>query len=171
MDTDETQIFKPKKSADNGAKRSRLVKTMRVFETLLSSDFLKFAIPAAGAIIAWILNERRKVRWEQLQKKEERYKELLRCLKGFYVESQDRELKRQFIDQVSLCWLYAPDEVINNANTFFATIHKSRNPLATDDEKEEALGELILAIRKDMLSRHLVAKTSLSHSDWKNFHA
>jgi hypothetical protein len=144
---------------------------MKLVETLLSSDFLKFAIPAAGAIIAWFFNERRKALWEQLQRKEERYKELLRCIKGFYVESQDRELKRQFIDQVSLCWLYAPDEVIFKANVFFATIHKSRNPLATDEEKEKALGELILAIRDDMLNRRLVTKTSLSHSDWKNFHA
>jgi len=144
---------------------------MKLIETLLSSDFLKFVIPAAGAIIAWFFNEKRKVRWEQLQRKEERYQELLRCIKGFYVESQDREMKRQFIDQINLCWLYAPDAVISKANNFFATIHKSRNPLATDEEKEKALGELILAIREDMLNRHLVTKTSLSYSDWKNFHA
>jgi hypothetical protein len=79
-----------------------------LINTLLSSDFLKFFIPAAGAIVAWFINEQRKVRWEQFKRKEERYQELLRCVKGFYVESHNQELKRQFIDQVSLCWLYEP---------------------------------------------------------------
>lgn len=140
-----------------------------LINTLLSSDFLKFFIPAAGATVAWFINERRKVRWEQFKRKEERYQELLRCIKGFYVESSNRELKRQFIDQVSLCWLYAPDEVIRYANNFFTTIHTSRKPLANDEEKEKALGQFILEIRKDMLSRRLVSKTFLTDSDWKNY--
>jgi hypothetical protein len=144
---------------------------MKLLETLLSSDFLKFAIPAAGAIIAWFVNERRKVRWEQYQRKEERYKELLHCLKGFYVHSQNTDMKAKFIDQVNLCWLYAPDEVIRRANTFLETIMTSRIPLAKNEEKEKALGEFILAIREDMLSRRLVTNTSLKHSDWKNVNA
>lgn len=144
---------------------------MGFLDTFISSEFLKFALPAAGAIIAWFWNERRKVRAEQLQRKEERYRELLRCLKGFYVNVQDVQLKREFIDQVGLCWLYAPDEVIHRANTFFASIHRRRDPPASDDEKERALGELVLAIRRDMLSRGLVTRTSLTDADWKNFHA
>lgn len=140
-------------------------------DTIISSDFLKLALPAAGAIVAWFLNERRKVRWEQLQRKEERYKELLRCLKGFYVNTPDPQLKREFIDQVGLCWLYAPDDVIQKANAFFESIHRQRQPLATDEEKQRALGELVLAIRNDMLSRTLVTNTSLTAADWKNFNA
>ena len=140
-------------------------------DTIGSSDFLKLVIPAAGAIVAWFWNERRKVRWEQLQRKEERYKELLRCLKGFYVNSQDQQLKREFIDQVGLCWLYAPDDVIQKANAFFASIHRQRQQPATDAEKARAVGELVLAIRNDMLSRTLVSKTLLTAVDWKNFHA
>lgn len=140
-------------------------------DSILSSDFLKLALPAAGAIIAWFWNERRKVRGEQLQRKEERYKELLRCLKGFYVNTQDQQLKREFIDQVGLCWLYAPDDVIQKANAFFASIHRQRQPLASDEEKERALGQLVLVIRQDMLSRTLVTKTSLTAADWKSFNA
>lgn len=139
--------------------------------SIVSSDFLKLALPATGAIVAWFWNERRKVRWEQLQRKEERYKELLRCLKGFYTNNQDPQLKREFIDQVGLCWLYAPDEVIQRANDFFASIHRQRQKPATDEEKERALGELILAIRRDMLSRTLVTSTTLKATDWKNFNA
>lgn len=140
-------------------------------DIILSVDFLKIALPAGGAILAWFLNERSKVRLEQLQRKEERYKELLRCLKGFYAGRQDNDLKSQFIDQVKLCWLYAPDDVVRKANAFFAAIHTERQPQSTDAEKERALAEFILAIRKDMLGRRLVSKTSLTNSDWKSFHA
>jgi hypothetical protein len=157
--------------ATSFARRDRLNVRMKLLETLLSSDFFKFAIPAAGAIIAWLVNERRKVRWEQYQRKEERYKELLYCLKGFYVHSQNSEMKAKFIDQVNLCWLYAPDEVIRRANIFLGTIMTSRIPLAKNEEKEKVLGEFILAIRQDMLSRRLIASTSLLYSDWKNVNA
>jgi hypothetical protein len=87
-------------------------------DVLLSVDFLKIALPAAGAITAWFLNERSKIRSEQLQRKEERYKELLRCLKGFYVGRQDSDLKSQFVEQVKLCWLYAPDDVVKKQMLF-----------------------------------------------------
>ena len=140
-------------------------------DVLLSVDFLKIALPAAGAITAWFLNERSKIRSEQLQRKEERYKELLRCLKGFYVGRQDSDLKSQFVEQVKLCWLYAPDDVVKKANAFFASIHAERQPPATDEEKERALAEFVLAIREDMLSRRLVSRTSLSPSDLKSFNA
>ena len=134
-------------------------------------EFLKVALPAAAAIFAWLANERSKARSEQLQRKEERYKELIRCAKGFYVQTTDRTLKSQFIDQVGLCWLYAPDDVIQKVDAFFSTIHAQRSAPASDAEKEQALGELMLAIRKDMLSRRLVTRTRLSHRDWKNFSA
>jgi hypothetical protein len=142
-----------------------------VFDIILSADFLKIAVPAAGAIVAWYFNERSKVRSEQLQRKEERYRELLRCLKGFYVGSQDAALKREFIDQSKLCWLYAPDDVVRKVNAFFRAIHTERVPPATDEEKERALAELVLAIRKDMLRRKIIRRTRLSPLDWKSFNA
>jgi hypothetical protein len=142
-----------------------------LIDIVLSVDFLKIALPAGGAIAAWFLNERNKVRSEQLQRKEERYKELLRCLKGFYAGSQDRDLKVQFIDQVKLCWLYAPDSVVKKANAFFSAIHVESQHPTTRADQERALAEFILAIREDMLSRRLVSKTSLTSSDWKSFHA
>ena len=134
-------------------------------------DFLKIALPASGAIVAWYLNERSKVRSEQVQRKEERYKELLRCLKGFYSGRQDAALKAQFVDQVNLCWLYAQDAVIRSANAFFDSIDSARPTPASDVEKRAALASLILAIRKDMLSRKWVSKTNLNQSEWKNVHA
>jgi len=140
-------------------------------DILLNVDFLKIVIPAGVAILAWVWNERSKRRFEQRKQKEKRYKELLRSLKGFYVGRLDSNLKNQFIDQVNLCWLYAPDEVIQKAHAFFATIQTQRVPLATEAEKERSLGELVMEIRKDMLNNRLISKTRLNALDWKNFQA
>ena len=48
--------------------------------------FWTIVAPVFLAILAWYLNERAKRKWEEYGRKEERYKELLRTLKGFYVK-------------------------------------------------------------------------------------
>lgn len=60
-----------------------------LIDILQSADFWKIAFPALAGIVAWFFNERSKLAWEQFKRKEEHYKELLRCLKGFYVSTQD----------------------------------------------------------------------------------
>ncbi len=73
-------------------------------EILLSLDFWKFAAPLFGVIVAWFVNEWRKRVWEQYQRKEESYKELLRCLKGFYVGAPNAtELRTEFLSQLNRC--------------------------------------------------------------------
>ena len=135
---------------------------------LLSADFLKIFIPFIGAIIAWCANEWRKRLWEEYRRKEEKYQLLLKSLKGFYTSASPEEakvLKQSFLEQVNLCWLYCPDEVIKKAYVFLSCVHT--NIRCTDEEKEKALGELVLAIRKDLLSRKMVRKTELKPEDFK----
>lgn len=130
-----------------------------------SPDFLKIAFPALAAIVAWYFNERSKPLWEQFKRKEESYRELLRCLRGFYVTTQDKQLKEQFLHQVNLCWLYAPDAVITAAYRFLGTVHTGVK--FSDEEKEKACGELVLAIRQDLLTRRVVTRTELTASDFQ----
>ncbi len=90
---------------------------------------------------------------------------MLRTIRGFYISTQDRDLKKAFLEQVNLCWLYCPDEVIQKAYAFLGTVHtKERH---SDEEKERALGELIIAIRRDLLSRKLVKQTRLEVSNFQ----
>ena len=97
-----------------------------MIEILSSVDFWKFSAPLFGAILAWFLNEWRKRIWEQYQRKEESYKELIRCLKGFYVGvPNSQELKSEFLNKLNKCWLYCPDEVILNGYAFLDTVHAS----------------------------------------------
>ena len=80
-------------------------------DIFLSVEFWKLALPLAGTVVAWFLNEWRKRLWEQYQRKEASYKELVRCLRGFYVGVQNPEpLRADFLDQLNECWLYCPDE-------------------------------------------------------------
>jgi hypothetical protein len=135
-----------------------------------ATDFWKIAIPALGAILAWFVNERSRLAWEQYKRKEESYKELLRCLRGFYVATQDRELKSEFLHQVNLLWLYAPDDVIRMAYGFLETVKKGATP-AQQNEKDAECGRLIEAIRMDLLARKIVRRTRLGGSDFRHFTA
>lgn len=133
---------------------------------LLSADFLKFFLPLAAGVVAWFVNEQRRRSWEEYQRKEERYRLLLESLGGFYVASQDRPLKQAFLEQVKLCWLYCPDEVIQKAYAFLSTVHTGAS--RSDAEKELAVGALIVAIRRDLLSRKVVKRSQLKASDFKH---
>lgn len=132
-------------------------------------DFLKFFLPLAGAAIAWFINERRKRSAEEYERKERRYSALVDSLQGFYVTKspeQARQLKAQFLQELNNCWLYCPDEVIHKAYAFLSTVHTGAN--STDEAKEKAVGELVLSIRQDLLSRSTVRFTQLSAKDFKH---
>lgn len=142
-----------------------------MYEILLSIDFWKFAAPLFGAIIAWFVNEGRKREWEQYQRKEERYRELVRCLKGFYIDvSKSTELRAEFLSQLNFCWLYCPDDVIQTGYAFLNTVHTD-NPSTKDEVKEQAVGDFIASVRKDLLSRRLTKSTKLTGEDFKHLRA
>ena len=128
-------------------------------------DFLKFFIPLAGAVIAWIFNEKRKRAWEEYQRKEARYQELLRTMRGFYAQINEPEKKAEFVQQLNLCWLYCPDEVIEKGYAFLNTINSAEKTLV---EKQTAHGNFVVAIRKDLLSRKITRKTKLTSRDYQH---
>jgi hypothetical protein len=130
-------------------------------------ETLKLAIPIVGAVLVWAVNENSKRKWEDYQRKENNYKALLSTLKGFYIATANREQKQAFLDQLNLCWLYCSDDVIRKAYTFLTTIHTDARK--SDTEKERALSELVLAIRKDLISREAVRETSLTAEDFRHF--
>jgi len=136
-------------------------------EIFCSVEFWKFALPLLGAVAAWFLNEWRKRLWEQYQRKEASYKELVRCLRGFYIGINDSEkLKGEFLDQLNICWLYCPDDVIKKGYAFLDTVHAQQ--VSDDRTKEETMGDFVSSIRNDLLSRKLIRKTNLTARDFKH---
>ena len=141
-----------------------------VVEILSSVDFWKFAIPLLGAVIAWFTNEWRKRVADQYQRKEANYKELVQSLRGFYVGAASADsMKAEFLNQLNISWLYCPDEVIRKGYAFLDTVHAKK--VHTDEEKENAMGAFVAAIRADLLSRSLVRSTALTAQDFKHLHA
>ena len=132
-------------------------------------ELLKFLLPLFGAVVAWYLNERKKRAWEEYQLKESNYKELILALKGFYASSEAPErklLKNKFIDQLNLCWLYSPDDVIFAGYSFIRAVHTEAGKVPTEEQKQDALGKFIIAIRKDLLSRQITRTTVLKSKDF-----
>jgi len=121
------------------------------------------------SLITWSLNERSKRIYEEYKRKEEKYSKLISALKGFYVSSLDRELRDEFLNQLNLCWMYCPDVVIIKAYNFLSTVHTDKK--YTDKEREKALGEFMLSIRKDLFKRKPLKKTNLKPEDFKNLKA
>jgi hypothetical protein len=115
-----------------------------------------------GASIAWIANEWRKRVSEDYQRKEANYRELLKALRGFYSLTEDNKLKESFLEQINLCWLYCPDEVIGKAYDFLGKVERG------DSDKELAAGEFILAIRKDLFAISRIKKTELAAKDFRH---
>jgi Pyruvate/2-oxoacid:ferredoxin oxidoreductase delta subunit len=135
---------------------------------LWTADFLKFVLPLAvpllAGVVAWFCNERTKRAAEEYQRKEPRYQELLRTIRGFYAQVNIDEEKKKFVEQLKLCWLYCPDEVIRKGYAFLNAIN---SPQATDAEKYAAHGDFVVAIRKDLLSRKITRKTKPASKDYQ----
>lgn len=139
-------------------------------EVLSSSDFWKFTFPLLGAVIAWFSNEWRKRVADQYQRKEANYKELLRSLRGFYVGAENAQsLKGEFLNQLTISWLYCPDDVIRKGYAFLDSVHTQKEH--SDEQKENAMGVFVAVIRQDLLSRNLVRQTSLTAADFEHLHA
>lgn len=122
-----------------------------------------------GSVGLWVLNERARRNMEEKKRREDRYILLMNSLRGFYETSVDSKLKEEFISQVNLAWLYCPDEVIRAAYNFLDSVHTDTKK--NDSEKNLAVGNLILAIRKDMASGSFINLTELKASDFKHLRA
>ncbi|MCR4313675.1 MAG: hypothetical protein NUV84_00305 [Candidatus Uhrbacteria bacterium] len=127
--------------------------------------WLSFLTITAG-FITWGLNERSKRIAEDFSRKETKYMELIRCLQGFYVGSEDKDLKAEFLKQLNLCWMYCPDDVIRKVYQFLGTIHT--DPSYGSLTKEDAVGEIMLAIRQDLIERKRFRNTELTARDFQH---
>jgi len=133
-------------------------------QDFFSADFLKFFLPLAGAVAAWLLNERRRRSWEEYLRKEERYRALLRSLSGFYNHSADPKVREDFLEEYKRCWLYCDDEVIRAANAAMEVlVEKTTVPM---EQRLERIGAFVLAIRRDLLRRNLTSRTDLRAADY-----
>ena len=142
-------------------------------DKLLSVEFLRFFLPLIGAVVAWFWNEERKRADEEYVRKEKNYNVLVECLNSFYAgassEAGSIQLRERFLVELNRAWLYCPDEVIRKAYRFLETVHTQK--ISSDEEKELALGEFVLAIRNDLISHKRTRSTELTATDFKHLKA
>ena len=79
-------------------------------------------------------------------------------MNGFYNDKGDTMLMNEFFKQVDLCWMYCPDSVLNKA---FHFLNMMKTGGWTKEEEENAMGELILEIRKDLIQNKEPGSTQL----------
>ncbi|MGX1191574.1 hypothetical protein [Metabacillus sp. SLBN-84] len=135
----------------------------------MSNNFISYIpllitiITVIAGFITWGLNERSKRKHESYKRKEERYAELIKSIKGFYVNSGNTDLKSNFLEQVNLCWLYCPDEVVIKLYEFLETV---KTTSSDDNQKEIALGKVMVAIRNDLL-KDTKMNNNLTHENFR----
>lgn len=138
-------------------------------KVLSSPAFWTILIPAGVTIVAWFLNERSKLLWEQHKRKEENYRELLDSLRGFTTQQADLNLRDKFLQQVTLAWMYASDEVIRSAYHFLESTHEGVS--LPQEEKKLRAGAFVHAVRTDLLYRKPVQRTVLRPEDYRFIYA
>ncbi len=129
---------------------------MTIFNILISisSAFM-------GGLISYFFVIRQKKYEAILRFKEEKYANLLIYLKGFVGNTISVETKEKFFEEQYKSWIYASDEVVVATNTMVEIVKNSKGKDISPEIGRKAIGEIVLAIRKDLLG-----KTKLNYSDF-----
>jgi Pyruvate/2-oxoacid:ferredoxin oxidoreductase delta subunit len=137
---------------------------------LIMWEVIAASIAGLVSVILWFCNKEKERRHEEYLRKEERYSTLLDKLSGFYIGSQSKEKVNDFLEEYKLCWMYCPDKVINKIHDAISTVMISEIEYS-DEDKEIAFGELVVAFRNDLFSRKLFKKPKLSAKDFRHLKA
>jgi Pyruvate/2-oxoacid:ferredoxin oxidoreductase delta subunit len=147
----------------------KIINSIKIIIDTLGWEIISLIGAFVISLITWSLNERSKRIYEEYKRKEEKYSKLIRALRGFYTSSFNKELRDEFLNQLNLCWMYCPDDAIIKAYNFLSTV--DTNSKSANGEREKVLGEFMLSIRKDLIKRKPLKKTSLKPEDFKHLKA
>jgi hypothetical protein len=115
-----------------------------------------------GSYLTYFLTSRSKRKEAIIRFKEEKYSKLLIKLQGFVGETASAQLKKEFIEEQYQSWIYSSDEVVKAINNLINLVIDSRGKQPDRMEGRKAVGNIVLAIRKDLLG-----KTKLQFTDFQ----
>lgn len=110
-------------------------------------------------------SNREKARWIAYEKKEARYKELLKAARVFQSPNDFKtklELHKKFLEEVDVCLMYCSDEVLQQTYGFIDRMRPANN--YTKEEQDIQLRQMMAAIRRDVF-KELGAKTNFMAKD------
>ncbi|MBI3587504.1 MAG: hypothetical protein HY088_10275 [Ignavibacteriales bacterium] len=129
-------------------------------------DALLFLLPILSGIISSYLTYYfaiKSKRDETITRfKEEKYSALLVLLQGFVGATTSGDTKRRFFEEQYRSWIYSSDEVVKAINKMVQLVIDSRGNKPERDKGMRAVGDIVLAMRKDLLGA-----TSLTFSDFR----
>jgi len=116
----------------------------------------------ASSYVTYYFTLRSKRNETILKFKEEKYTQLLVLLQGFIGETSSGKMKRAFFEEQYKSWLYCSDEVVKSINNMVELVINSRGAYPDPNEGKKAIGNIVMAMRKDLLG-----KTNLNYADFK----
>lgn len=144
----------------------------RQFLASLAVTLIGIALPVLVASWTYWDTQRSQSADESYARREVRYQKLVASVDAFRAGQKQLncEGKQSFVRELQQCWLYCSDEAIRAAKAWLDMAKPGRTE--TNDDRLAALGELMLILRKDLLSREPVPReTSLRASEFELLYA
>jgi len=103
-----------------------------------------------------------------LKYKEEKYSNLLVLLQAFIGTTANSKTKKEFFEEQYKSWLYSSDEVTKAINKMIQYIIESDGKNPNPEEERKVVGNIIVAIRKDLLGKTTLDYSSFRYTDVVN---
>lgn len=100
-----------------------------------------------------------------LKFKEEKYSRLIVLLQGFVGQTTSAKTKRDFFEEQYRSWLYCSDEVVIAINKMVELIIKSKGAPPNAIAGKQAIGNIVLAMRKDLGEKTKLKNTDFTYTD------
>ena len=128
----------------------------------LSTFILALISALIGGYISYYFTSKSKKQEAIIKFREEKYSNLIIFLQGFYGTTSNSETKKKFFEEQYRSWTYSSDEVINALNNLVELVKKNEGQKPNPEEGQKAIGNIVLAMRKDLLG-----KTNLTFKDFQ----
>ena len=132
------------------------------YQSVLLTSFLALTSAIIGGFISYYFTSKSKKLEAILKFREEKYSNLLILLQGFVGNTANNELRKKFFEEQYKSWIYGSDEVVTAINNMVVLVIKSQGNEPNAEEGRKAVGNIVLAMRKDLLG-----KTNLSYNDFR----
>jgi len=126
---------------------------------------IPFASAAIGALLTYLFTSRARRDEAIVRFKEEKYAKLLVKLQGFVGVTTSGRLKREFFEEQYQSWLYASDEVVVALNRMVRLVIEGQGAAPDPEAGRRAVGEIVLAMRRDLLHKTALDYTAFRYTD------
>lgn len=118
-----------------------------------------------GSVLTYYFTLKTKKKESALKHKEEQYAKLLIKLQGFVGATANSKTKKEFFEEQYKSWLYCSDEVVVNINRMVDLVIENRGKEPSHEEGRKAIGNIVLAMRKDLYGNTTLNYKSFQYTD------